>query len=381
MAGVILDALYADALIDQALAEGLVTAKSPGNDSHTIEKLVPRALQSILLFGPALIFRDEDRLCVPGKSLQELPFIEIAPQAPNSFPIYEGSQKATEEEVEDFLQEARYLRPFIAPWLYRLLKGYLESNTILDKAFGLSFEKLRPQRLRRIVEQLPEIALLCVVGSERQWESIEERGYHEQAFSLVDGGRLIDESLLPTILVAANEPKKLLTESRMRHAPVLSEMLECPSRSVPHRFQEAESLLSVVRLSLSEVGYELPRLTTISQLLELEGDDRVLSLRHAIREFTSELSQGSVDAALRLQRQADEASRALKDLTRWRKRTQWTFLVPLAVGLAEALSGLFPSVSIAATLGLAGGEYAIRQKEKKYQWTGLLSRRATASRP
>lgn len=373
MAGLIIDNLYTGALIAQMVEEGLLSFKDPEMHSPPNKRLVERCLQSMLLFGPALIFRDDEGLEVPVNRLKEFPILEIGPQRPNSFPIWRDSPKPTLKETEGYIEEAKYLRPLIAPYLYQLLKGYLESETLLDKAFGLSFDKLGPQKTRRIVEVLPEVALYHALVNQDEGVDIFELGYSEQAVFLVDGGNVIDETLLPTLLWAINEPKKLISESQQRQLPILSEIIRTPPKAITRPLQEADSVLEVVRITLADAGFELPKIKTVTQLLDLQDDDRLRSLRALAKEVTEGLGRGQLDVISGLQHRIGEASRSLAEVSKFRKRMHWAFAVPVAVGLAEILVGMLPVVSTSMALGLGGGEYALRQKEKRHQWTWLLA--------
>lgn len=370
MAGLIIDNFFTNALISQIVHEGLLQSTS-SNLPRLNPKRVELLLQSILLCGPALAFNLDKELSVSRRELEKLGICEIGDPYINALPI-RTTQSPTEAEIIRAFQEVKYYKPFIVPYLYKGIKGYLEDDAALDKLFDLSYKKLGATKTRRLVEALPELALHFVFD----WSDTDTSAFPEEAVTLIDGGSLLDETLIPMLLLIINEPKKLIAESHQRKLPILSTAVRSPVRSISRPKMEADTIVQVIQFALSESGYEMPRITTVSKLLELIEDDRVLSLRSVIKDLTKALERGQVDAIPKFQKQAQEATRSLQDISRFRQVLRWSFLLPLATGVAETFMGALPTASIAMSLGQTAADFALSQQEKKHEWIWLLPRKS-----
>lgn len=119
----------------------------------------------------------------------------------------------------------------------------------------------------------------------------------------------------------------------------------------------------------------MPRLQTTQELLMLMDDDRVLSLRAVVKSLTKALEEGDTTAIVNFQKQAKDSSRALKDISKHRRILRWTFLAPVAVGVAETLLGLLPAASVVMSLGLGAADFALGRRELANQWVWLFPQR------
>ena len=154
MAGLILDAIFAGALEDQLVCEGLL--EPVAELSKPDPKLVELCLQSILLYGPAIMFRHPRELSASRRNkLQSLGLCVVENALPNSFPIYKN-QNPSREEILFAVAEARHLKSLITPFLRNTLSEHFGEGSAFD-ILGMSYKKLGPYKTRKVIEALPEL--------------------------------------------------------------------------------------------------------------------------------------------------------------------------------------------------------------------------------
>jgi hypothetical protein len=370
--GLILDGIFARALEQQLVYEGLLQADV--DDTEPDPGLVELCLQSILLYGPAIIFRHAKELSASRrKKLESFGLCSVEDALPNSFPFYRN-QSPSKEQVLSAIAEARHLKNFITPFLRKLLGTYFGERTAFE-ILGMSFKQIGPYKARKVIEAIPELAIRQVFD---QWddlpygEELDERYFPFEAAALIRQSDLIDESLIPSLLFLINEPKKLISESWNRRLPILSTVIRPRQRTVVRPTLNALDTIPVIKFALSESGLKMPRLRTTEQLLKLMDDDRVLSLRAVVKSLTGALETGQTDAIVKFQKQARDSSRALQQISKHRRILRWTFLAPVALGVAETLLGVLPSVSVVMSLGLGAADFALGRRELANQWIWLF---------
>ena len=379
MAGLILDAVAGDALQGQIIEEGLANPR--GERSSFDREVVTSCLQSILLCGPAIIFRQPRELAISVEDLRRIGICELADPLPNSYPIRKG-QTPSLRDVKNAVEEVRFLKHFTRGFLYRVLKKHMQAGEWMADIFGADYRKLGYYRTRRIVEALPELAFYHALGA--WWKDIDLSAYPEEAICIIDAAPLIDESLIPIILLLANEPRLLISESNQRGLPILSPTMRIPAARIRNLHPQPpigdyegdlRDPLQLVRLSLFEAGLDLPRIQTISQLQDLMDDPRVVSFRSLITRLTASVAEADAKNILDIRSEAMEAAGELRKLSRRTRRLRWVGLLPVATSVAEAMLGMFPMASAVATLGLTSANLTIKRKEKRHRWLWLLPRR------
>lgn len=368
--GLILDTQFLNLLQQQAVQEGLITTKTEVNDrlDRSQQYLVEKCLQSILVYGPALSFSTDDELFVDTSKFTGLGLCTLGGRSPNGYPIYKGDNPS-QLKVSEILQELKFLRRFVTPYLYQIMKDYLAGDTLIDKAFGLSYSKLGPKRMKAFIDSLPELAVHYALGT---WDAARlEKLYSPDAVTFMEVS-FLDETVVPLILLWSNEAKVLIRESHARGLPILSNVIRPHKSAMPHPNRYAPDEITILNYALDHAGLELPRVTTIEQLLSLQNDDRVLSFRHQISELLSEVREGNFGAVHGLQRRVKEATHGLQSVSKYRRRMRWTWMIPIATGLVETVLGILPTVSIATSLGLATGDFIMSKQEERHKWIWLF---------
>lgn len=378
MPGLILDGVFARTLEQQLVYEGLL---EPITDSAKPDpKLVELCLQSILLYGPAIVFRNFKEYSVARrKELESFRLCFIEDALPNSFPFF-NDQNPSREQILSAIAEARLLKNFITPFLRNFLEPYYGEGTAFE-LLGISYKQLGPYKARKVIEALPEITIRTAFD---QWDDLSNYEIEDfvdthfpfAAKVLIRHSDLIDQSLVPSLLFLINEPKKLIFESWNRSLPILSTIIRPPKRTIVRPTLNALDAIPVIKLALSESGLSMPRIRTTQELLRLMDDDRVLSLRAVMKDLTKALERGETSAIANFQKEAKDSNRALKEISKHRRILRWTFLAPVAMGVAETLLGLFPAASVVTSLGLGAADLALGRRELAHQWSWLFPQRA-----
>jgi len=375
MSELILDRIYSHTLARQIIEEGLLPAENPDTHIPPEEKFLQPTLQAMLMYGDALSFTEG--LNLNANRLNELGVLELGELAPNSLPIFdEETLRSINQEA--FYSEIRQLTPFVSLFIQQYLEEYLNSGSkgpvLLDYLCNFSPDKLGSKKMRLIAEQLPELIFQYALGDQKNWDNIHAKGFSEEAIDFVNMVGIVDSEQFVNLTIAINEPKKLIAESQQRTLPIFGSMLRCPSGSLREPVDQAESAISVMEIVTSELGYELPIIKSVTELLELSNDDRVISLRAEVKNVAKELSKGNLEIIPQLSKKVEKAGQELALVSERRDRIKWAFMIPVATGLLETVIGLFPIVSTIISLGLAGGDHVLKKKEEANQWTWLLSK-------
>jgi hypothetical protein len=348
----------------------IVPKKSPA--------LLETCMQAILHFGPAVAFERPEELYFPKASFEKLGLAIIEDPVQNSLPIY-PDLKPSQEQITEAMEEIGYWSSltgsFVLPWVRHRL-NLISRNPVVSAALRSAFVRdLSPKEESLFAAVAPEIALrLCYQEVDEVLQWLEERGIPDRFATLFAAGNRFDDNFTKFLLVTVNNAKVALTESQARGLPVLSRVVRPTCR--PHHLKSSVGAgMQVLKIALSAEGYEMPRIVTVSNLVTLLRERRVLEFQKLIREFGESLFRGDLQLVPRISARIRKSARELARLSRAQKVMRWRWMIPVGVGVLELLHGHTPEYSILAELGVEGANEKLRQAQEKRSWLSLLRHR------
>jgi len=357
-------------LYTQLLDEGIISGDVDHNITHLNREYptqLNQLLEALLLFGQATSFCESDDIVSKLKPFKNL--IAFGDPYTNSIPLRK-KDNPSHDQLLQAAKEIAYYKDFITPYLYEVLVPYfLEEDSAWGILLGLKKKKLSHQKLRHIIGALPELALYYASDLT---DEIDLSKYPKEAVDIMEYS-IVDETLLPALLLTANEPKKLIAESHYLRKPILSGVIKTPKSLPlkPHGY--VSNLSSVVKLAFSRSGLELPKVQTVEQVLRLSDDDRIVSLRSLVGEFVENIRRGNVGEIIDLKARLDKAVKSLSTISKRKKVAKWSFVLPIAGSLIEVIMGMFPIASIAVCIGLETYDKYLDSIENKNRWAWLFA--------
>jgi len=335
--------------------------------------LLEKSLQGILHFGTACAFEHPDEIYFNQERLESLNILKIQDPSINSLPI-RPSDNPSEEEKNAAIEDIQHWGPLASRYVYHWLDKMVPKELLSLYGFApASLANISKNHKKQISHYAPEIALrFCFQNEDDFLDSLDNQNIPGFVRDIILYGSLVNHKFVPFLLLAANQAKLLITESNQSQLPLLSNIIQ-PSFYRKKSVLNASSCMDLFKAAIAQEGYQMPRVGTVSNLISLLKDDRVLSLQSFITEFRTALNEGNFEKLPNLRNKIKKSTTKLSRLSKGKIFMRWSFLLPISTGIAEAFAYTLPIASTLSALGLEYLHTKMIKSELRHKWVSLLS--------